>query len=364
LFKIEEVLVSISRRGVLAGALALPALTAGNATAQTTRIRYLLTSPSPIVAEAPHSSVPDVLGFWKEGGLDVDVKPFSGSTGATQLVLAGSAEFTMASPEGFIAGRQSDAKAIAVYSHTREPIYTIAVVAGSPLRKLEDLKGKTVGVLSLSSGAVPVAKAMLRGVGFDPEKDVKWLPVGLGPQTANALKSNQIDALALWDWGYAILENLGYEFRHFTTPETSKILSLMLIGNEDFVKANPGPTAKMAQGIAKGALFTLTNPEAAVRIHWQRYPSSKPTNLPEEQALKDAVHVLQARLEKYRIQNREIPKWGAFTKGEWEATQNFFFDTGLIGRKMEVSSYYTDQFVSTINDFDQNAIIANARSYK
>src|SRR3954452_24875502 len=124
--------MSISRRGVLAGTVALPTLALGPARAQqAVRIRYLLTSPSPIVAEAPHSSVPDVLGFWKEGGLEVDVKPFSGSTGATQLVLAGSAEFTMASPEGFIAGRQSDAKAIAVYSHTREPIYTITVVADS-----------------------------------------------------------------------------------------------------------------------------------------------------------------------------------------------------------------------------------------
>src|SRR5829696_8956318 len=318
-----------SRREILGGAIALPAFVTGRAAAQTTRIRYLLTSPTPTVAEAPHASVPAVLGFWSEAGLDVDVKPFSGSTGATQLVLAGSAEFTMATPEALLVARQTDAKVIAVYNHVREAIYTIAVLKDSPVQKLQDLKGKTIGVLSLSSGAVPVAKAMLRGVGFDPEKDAKWLPVGLGPQTANALKSNQIDALALWDWGYAILENLGYQFRHFTTPETSRILSLMLIGNENFVKANPGATAKMAQGIAKGALFTVTNPEAAVRIHWQKYPSSKPTNIPEEQALKEAVHVLQARLEKYRIAGREIPKWGAFSRGEWDATQNFFFDTGL-----------------------------------
>jgi NitT/TauT family transport system substrate-binding protein len=354
----------ISRRSVLGGAVALPALMTKFASAQTTRIRYLLTSPSPNVAEAPHSSVPDMLGFWKDGGLEVEVKPFSGSTGATQIVLAGSAEFTMASPEALLVARQTEANAIAIYNHTREPIYTIAVVGDSPIKKLEDLKGQTVGVLSLSSGAVPVAKAMLRSAGFDPEKDVKWLPVGLGPQTANALKTNQVAAIALWDWAYAILENLGYQFRHFTTPETSKILSLMLIGNSAFTKANPGPAAKMAQGIAKGTLFTLTNPEAAVRIHWQKYPSSKPTNIPEEQALKEAVHVLGARLNKYRIQNREIPKWGAFTKAEWEATQSFFHDTGLIPRKIDASAYYTDAFLNTINDFDQNEIIAKARAYK
>jgi NitT/TauT family transport system substrate-binding protein len=353
----------LSRRLLVGSALALPALRF--AAAQTaTKIRYLLTSPSPNVAEAPHSSVPDALGFWKDRGLDVEVKPFSGSTGATQLVLAGSADFTMATPEGLIVARQTNAKAIAVYSHTREPIYTVAVLTESPVRQLQDLKGKTIGVLSLSSGAVPVAKAMFRGIGVDPEKDVRWLPVGLGPQTANALKSNQVDALALWDWAYATLENLGFRFRHFTTPQTARLLSLMLIGNEDFIGSAPAATVQMAQGIAKGALFTSTNPAAAVRIHWDRYPSSKPTNVPEEQALSEAVHVLEARLEKYRVQGRDDPRWGAFSSREWETTQNFFFDAGLITSKIDVSRYYTNRFVDAINNFDQNQVIAKARSFK
>src|SRR5881409_3081671 len=106
----------MSRRALWLSALVLGAIATGPASAQT-KIRYLLTSPSPNVAEAPHASVPDMLGFWKEGGLDVEVKPFSGSTGATQLVLAGSAEFTMASPEGLLVARQEGAKVLAIYNH-------------------------------------------------------------------------------------------------------------------------------------------------------------------------------------------------------------------------------------------------------
>lgn len=339
------------------------ALTSFQATAQTT-IRYLLTSPTPTVAEAPHSSVPDLLGFWKDAGLNVEVKPFSGSSGAAQLVIAGSAEFTMGSPEALLVGKQSGAKIIGVYNHVREPIYTIAVTDDSPVKQLSDLKGKTIGVLSLSSGAVPVAKAMLRTIGFDPEKDVKWLPVGLGPQSANALKTKQVDALALWDWGYAILENAGFKFRHFETEGTKKLLSLMLEGNEDFVKANPKATIAMAQGIAKGALFTITNPEAAVLVHWRKYPASKPSNIPEEQALKEAVHVLKARLAKYVLDGRQVQKWGAFTREEWLATQGFFHDVGMISGKPDVSTYYTDEFIEAVNNFDKDAIIAQAKAYK
>lgn len=329
-----------------------------------TKIRYLLTSPSPNVAEAAHASVPAVLGYWKDAGLDVEVKPFSGSTGATQVVVSGSAEFTMGSPEALLVAIQEGAKIRAVYNHVREPIYTIAVLKDSPLKDLKDFGNKTIGVLSLSSGATSVAKAMLRTANFDPEKDVKWLPIGLGPQAAAAIAAKQVDAIAMWDWAYATLENLGYQFRHFETKETSRLLSLMLIANEPFVTANRAATVAFAQGIAKGALFALTNPEAAVKIHWAKYPASKPTSIPEEQALREAVHVLEARLGKYKVENRQDPRYGAFRPEEWVATQGFFFDVGMIKSKPDVSAYYTNDLVDDVNKFDKAAIVKQAQSYK
>ncbi|HYG85524.1 MAG TPA: ABC transporter substrate-binding protein [Azospirillum sp.] len=338
------------------------AFSAAEASAQ--KIIYNLTSPTPTVAEAPHASVPAALGFWKESGLDVQVNPVNGSTLATQLVAAGTAQFAMPTVEPVIGARQQGGKIIAVYNHTREPIYTIAVPANSSITQLAQLKGKRIGVLSLSSGAVPFAKAMLAGAGLDPERDVSWLPIGIGSQAAQAVQNNQVDALGYWDWGYAVLENAGLSFRHFTTEETKDLLSLMIIGNEDFVKANPDVAMKLAQGIAKATLFTINNPEAAVRIHWEHYPQSKPTGVPEEVALKQAVHVLSARLEKYRIDRRAIPKWGAFTEAEWRESQDFLLKSGIASKSMDVKTYYTDQFIDKINDFDQAAIVAKAKAYK
>ena len=138
---------------------------------------------------------------------------------------------------------QEGAKIRAVYNHVREPIYTIAVLKDSPLKDLKDFGNKTIGVLSLSSGATSVAKAMLRTANFDPEKDVKWLPIGLGPQAAAAIAAKQVDAIAMWDWAYATLENLGYQFRHFETKETSRLLSLMLIATVG-LNGSTGPKLK------------------------------------------------------------------------------------------------------------------------
>lgn len=338
------------------------ALSAAEAYAQ--KIVYNLTSPTPTVAEAPHASVPAALGFWKEAGLDVQVTPVNGSTLATQLVAAGTAQFAMPTVEPVIAAKQQGGKVIAVYNHTREPIYTIAVPTGSSITKLDQLKGKRIGVLSLSSGAVPFAKAMLGGAGLDPERDVSWLPIGIGPQAVQAVQSKQVDAIGYWDWGYAVMENAGLSFRHFTSADTSNLLSLMIIGNEDYVKANPDVVVKLAQGIAKATLFTINNPEAAVRIHWQHYPQSKPAGVPEDVALKQAVHVLSARLAKYSVEQREIPKWGAFTEKEWKESQDFLMKSGIASTPMDVQAYYTNQFIDQINNFDKAAIVEKAKSYK
>ncbi len=347
----------------LSAVVAVVGWLASPASAQT-KVTYLLTSPNPDVAQAPHSSVPAVLGFWKEAGLDVDVQPSSGSTGAVQLVIAGTADCTMGTVEPLIIGRQKGAKIVAVYNHVREPIYTIAVPADSPIKRVAELKGKTIGVLSLSSGAVPFAKAMLKSEGFDPEKDVSWVPIGQGAQAVHAVRSGQIDALAYWDWGYAILENGGARFRHFTSDATKEILSLALVCNENFLNAKPDAATKLAQGIAKATLFTITNPEAAVRIHWKQYPASKPSGLSEDRALAEASHVLKARSAKYRIDGRAVSKWGAFTPEEWVKTQDFLLESGMVQNKLDVKEYYTDRLVSRVNEFDQAKIVEQAKAYR
>jgi NitT/TauT family transport system substrate-binding protein len=170
----------------------------------------------------------------------------------------------------------------------------------------------------------------------------------LGPQTAHALKAKQIDALALWDHAYAGLENIGFKFRHFTTPETSALLGFMLIANENFVNRNPEATAKLVQGIAKSVVFARTNPTAAVRLHWELFPSSKPNNVSEDEAIRQAVHLLNSRLDKYRIKGRKTERWGYFENDDWEQTQNFFYTTGLLKKKIDVQDYFTNRFIDLL----------------
>lgn len=348
----------------VATALACAVLAPQASNAQSTDVIYTQTSPAPNVASAPHSSIPAALGYWKDAGLKVENNSASGSTLAVQLTNAGTSHFTMATVEPLIVAKQKGGNIVAVYNHTREPIYTIAVPASSDIKSIEQLKGKRIGVSNLSSGGVPFAKAMLNGAGIDPNSEVTFLPIGLGAQAIQAIKTGKVDALAYWDWAYAQVENAGIGVRHFTSAKTNNLLSLALVANGDFVSKNPDIAVKLAQGIAKASLFTVTNPEAAVRIHWKHYPSSKPTGIPEEQALKEAVHLLKSRLPKYNIKGREVEKWGHFTEAQWKDTQDFLHTNGVIKEKLDISKYYNNDLIDKINKFDASKVIEQAKNYK
>src|SRR5260370_36515613 len=83
-------------------------------------------------------------------------------------------------------------------------IYGIAVPVDSPIKTFADLKGKKIGVTSMASAGVIVARALAASNGFNPDKDVTILVAGEAAQTAALLRNKQVDALSQFDTQYAL----------------------------------------------------------------------------------------------------------------------------------------------------------------
>jgi NitT/TauT family transport system substrate-binding protein len=168
------------------------------------KLKVLLGSKTWYVAYAPYVVAVE-MGYFKDAGVDPELITCCGSTDVTKQIAAGQGDIGAPSPEPVIIGRQPDTgmKVKYVYTFYRENIYKIAVVEGSPIRQITDLKGKSIGVASLGSGAVPAGKAMIKAAGLDPEKDVRFVAIGEGVQAAQAIQQKRVDALSLWDAFYA-----------------------------------------------------------------------------------------------------------------------------------------------------------------
>jgi len=328
------------------------------------KVVFAVTTKDISVGHAAHSSLPQALGYWKDEGLDVTVTSVEGSVAGMQQLAAGNLQTVSLGPEEIVIGREKGIKIKGFYVQARETIYRLVVPADSPLQKVADLKGKTIGVPSLASGSVPFAKALVASVGVDPEKDVKILAVGVGAPGRLALQQKTVDCLALWDTLQASIENSGMPLRRLDLPMVHEMLGQTLATRDDQVTENAAMLIGFARGIAKATVFGLANPEAAVRIHWKMYPQTKPQTGDEAQALKDALNIFNSRFMLQRVDNRPDPRFGIGTPAQWEKLQSIFKEQKFIEGTVPAADLYTAALIDQINKFDRAAIVAQAKAYK
>jgi NitT/TauT family transport system substrate-binding protein len=347
--------------------IALAALAPAAASAQDKPLKkvvFAVTTKDISVGHAAHSSLPVALGYWKDEGLDVSVTSVEGSAAGLQQLGSGNIQIVSIGPEEIVIGREKGVKIKGFYVQARETIYRIVVPTDSPIQGVAQLRGKTIGVPALASGSVPFSKALVASVGIDPDKELKILAVGVGAPGRLALQQKQVDALALWDTLQASIENSGLPLRRLDLPMVQEMLGQTIASRDDFIADNAAVLIGFARGVAKATLFGVTNPEAAVRIHWKAYPQTRPQGVEEAKAMKEALHVFKSRFDLQRVDTRPDKRYGIGTPEQWEKLKAIYKDQKLVEGTVPAADYYTSALLAEINRFDQAAVIRQAKEYK
>src|ERR1041385_3096794 len=244
------------------GALAAPA----RAELRTVRVGWCARTGSS--AAAPFA-IATKLGWFEKAGIKVELVPLPGST---DCVKRGATTEVQASPPPAEARARigpQGGKARFFYTAYQGNIYGIAVPADSPVKSMADLKGKKIGVTSMASAGVILARALAKQAGLDPDKDITIVVAGESAQTAALLRSKQVDALSQFDTQYALASNAGAKLRFLDHPEIKKFPSNGFVALEDYLKTNRKDAVALAHGYAMGTVFAMANPEAAIRILWE-----------------------------------------------------------------------------------------------
>jgi NitT/TauT family transport system substrate-binding protein len=344
--------------GLLAIALAVTGVLAQD---KSRKAIYTVTTKNLSVALAAHSSIPSTLGYWNAEKTDIEVTSVEGSTAGLQQLAAGNIQFTTVGPEVAIMAREKGVKVKSFYVVNSVTIFRLVVPRESAVQTAADLRGKTIGVSALTSGAVPVARAIVSSGGLNPDRDVKWLTVGVGAPAALALKQKSVDAMALWGDFQAGLENQGLQFREISAPFMKDLLGQIVIARDEYLAEHPEVAIAFARGLAKATLFGLTNPEAAVRMHWKMYPQTRPQGMDEARAMQESIHVFNARFETQRVDNRDDKRFGASSTAQWNRLKAIYKEQGLIQGTVDVNEAFTNSLIDEINRFDQAAVIRQAK---
>jgi NitT/TauT family transport system substrate-binding protein len=352
------------QRLIACAALAFGLTAAANtATAQVQTMRVGWCAKTVSSAAAPFA-IATKLGWFEKDGIKVDLVPLPGSTDCVKLVATKELQASLPSVEPLAIIRPQGVKAKFFYTAYQANIYGIAVPADSPVKSITDLKGKKIGVTSMASAGVIVARALVKQAGMNPDSDVSIVVAGEAAQTAALVNSKQVDALSQFDTQYALTSNAGAKLRLLDHPEIKKFPSNGFVALEDYLKTNRKDAVALARGYAKGTVFAIANPEAAIRILWEIYPQTKSTGKDEATALRDDLITLEARAQNWRYEQVDGKRWGDNVEANYQAYLDWLLEQGIIKTKTDVKDIVSNELLGDAINFDEKALIEEAKAYK
>ena len=201
-------------------------------------------------------------GVYRKYGFNVENIQVGSSATVVQALLAGEVSFAHVGAVPVVAAvaSGSDLKIIAVFLNR----FNYVMVSIPELRRPQDLKGKTLAISRLGSGDEFATREALRRWNIDPDKDVRFLQVGLTLARLAALQSRHVHASLLSPpqivevqrMGLNILADLSdldVEYAHYTLATRGTLIA----DNRPFVE-------RFFKAYVDGIKFYRSNPEPAM----------------------------------------------------------------------------------------------------
>jgi NitT/TauT family transport system substrate-binding protein len=129
------------------------------------------------------------------------------------------------------------------------------------------LKGKSIGIRTLSSSAHLYLSIMAAHVGIDPKRDIRWVTDTDG-NAMEGYAEGRTDAFLAFPPEPQRLRAQGIErviLRTATDRPWSQYFCCMLAGHREFVRAHPVATKRVLRAILKAADLCAVEPERVAR---------------------------------------------------------------------------------------------------
>ena len=224
------------------------------------------------VASGPASGPLDAAvkqGAFKAAGINLEIVDFNNGADGIAAMIGGSLDIFQGSYEHVLRQIENglDMKAFALISNQQG--YKVVIRSDAPYTRLEDLKGKTLGVTKVGSLSDTTMRKILREVCIDPERDVEIINTGLGSTVVAALDTGNV-AAAMYS-GTAQLEETG-QYKVLYNPDF-ETAGLVLMGSSKWAEANPDALKAYLKIFQDQADAMKANPEKYVAVFKEDFPS-------------------------------------------------------------------------------------------
>jgi NitT/TauT family transport system substrate-binding protein len=250
----RDVLTSLSLAGAACVFGTWPSL-ADEGPLETTTVRI---AKNTNICLAPTYIADDLLRA--EGFTDIRHVPTSGGFSSPEMVARGEIDFG-----------QSFAASVVFHLDAGLSITALAGIhsgcyelfAHEPIRTIGDLKGKRVGIQTLSSSGHLYVAIMAKHVGLDPQSDLEWVTSPAG-NAMELFAEGKVDAFLGFPPEPQELRarRIGRSILSTSTDKPwSQYFCCMAFGNREFVRAHPVATKRFLRAVLKAADLCAAEPE-------------------------------------------------------------------------------------------------------
>jgi len=325
---------------VLTGLLAIVGLAHGSAFAQVLERKSLDVHTARDAQLASQLVIADKKGFFREQGLEVQIKYFTAGSEIPPGMAAGSIVMASAGAPNAIS--------LAASNFPMRVIAQMGDVAGAQgvvvrpqagIKVPKDLEGKRMGIVK-AGPALDLFGRFSRAYGVDQSKIT--MANMLPPDLLTAFAKGDIDAYAVWEPYLTRGEQLGGKVLHTGTqsyvpgaegPKRIFSMACVVFTVESFLKQNPNTTVALLRGVRQAQQF-LDNPanaEAVLDI------LSEPLNIPK------------ADLRKIMARNRYQLQIDQALLDSMDAQTEFLHSVGFLRSAPKARTYVEPRFLREVD---------------
>lgn len=226
--------------------------------------KVVLAGWSKPISEITNLLVEADKGFFRAQGIEFVYLPGAGGGDALRNLLSGQADVAFTDPGSLFAALDKGEKLRAIYDVYPQNVFNVVSLKSRGISKPADLKGKRVGVYSLSSGTRQNLQVLLHSAGLS-EADITLVPTGL--LNFAPLMQGQVDATAATDTGLLVGRQRGLgEVNVMEVRQQLNLSSDLLVVREETYQRQKALLRRFLAGFRDSAQWMMRAPEEAARL--------------------------------------------------------------------------------------------------
>ncbi len=220
------------------------------------------------ISEVTNLLVEPDKGFFRARGIELVYMPGTGGGDAVRNLLSGQADVAFTDPGSFYAALDKGEKLRAIYDIYPQNVFNVVSLKSANIRKPADLKGKKIGVYSLSSGTLANLQLLLNQAGLST-KDVTIVVTGL--LNFAPLMQGQVDATAATDTGLLVARARGVgEVNVIEVRDSLNLSSDLFVVREETYQKRKDVLKRFLAAYRDSAQWMMDQPEEAAKLAVKR----------------------------------------------------------------------------------------------